>query len=98
MVSYYIKNEIFIPFRFREGLSTLGVLEACRNFPNMKAVFVDNGAKLTASDVIDVYTNIEWSPVGSNRRNHEELVVAYFRDYLLEAECNAFAYKMYMSN
>ncbi|XP_039673264.1 G2/M phase-specific E3 ubiquitin-protein ligase-like [Perca fluviatilis] len=66
--------------RFREGMKTLGVLDAIRMHPDaFRLLFCHEPSPLTA-DVLEL------SAVGRNKRRAEECVVAFWRDYLLDVE------------
>lgn len=72
--------------RFIDGLKTLGVLQAVRNNPEaFRTALCCNPATLTA-DLVDELFSIRWSASGSNNRTDENRVVAYWRDYLQDAE------------
>lgn len=67
-------------YRFREGMKTLGVLDAIRMHPDaFRPLFCHEPSPLTA-DVLEL------SAVGRNKRRAEECVVAFWRDYLLDVE------------
>ncbi|XP_031138120.1 G2/M phase-specific E3 ubiquitin-protein ligase-like [Sander lucioperca] len=73
-------------YRFREGMKTLGVLDAIRMQPDaFRPLFSHEPSPLTA-DVLEQLFEIRLSAVGSNKRRAEECVVAFWRDYLLDVE------------
>ncbi|XP_076148922.1 G2/M phase-specific E3 ubiquitin-protein ligase-like [Alosa pseudoharengus] len=72
--------------RFREGMKTLGALDAIRMHPDaFRPLFCHEPSPLTA-DVLEQLFEIRLSAVGSNKRRAEECVVAFWRDYLLDVE------------
>ncbi|TDH05067.1 hypothetical protein EPR50_G00139810 [Perca flavescens] len=72
--------------RFREGMKTLGVLDAIRMHPDaFRPLFCHEPSPLTA-DVLEQLFEIRLSAVGRNKRRAEECVVAFWRDYLLDVE------------
>ncbi|XP_028428802.1 G2/M phase-specific E3 ubiquitin-protein ligase-like [Perca flavescens] len=72
--------------RFREGMKTLGVLDAIRMHPDaFRPLFCHKPSPLTA-DVLEQLFEIRLSAVGRNQRRAEECVVAFWRDYLLDVE------------
>ncbi|XP_059912148.1 G2/M phase-specific E3 ubiquitin-protein ligase-like, partial [Gadus macrocephalus] len=72
--------------RFREGLKTLGVLDAIRMHPvAFRPLMCHEPSPLTA-DVLENLFVIRLSAVGSNRRRAEECVVPFWRDYLMDIE------------
>ncbi|TDH12794.1 hypothetical protein EPR50_G00051550 [Perca flavescens] len=73
-------------YRFREGMKTLGVLDAIRMHPDaFRPLFCHEPSPLTA-DVLEQLFEIRLSAVGRNKRRAEECVVAFWRDYLLDVE------------
>ena len=65
-----------------EGLSTQGVLEAIRRYPElMEPVFTLGGAKVTL-DAPKQLADVNWSEVASNRYNAELETYAAWLDYL----------------
>ncbi|KAK0153295.1 G2/M phase-specific E3 ubiquitin-protein ligase [Merluccius polli] len=72
--------------RFREGMKTLGVLDAIRMHPvAFRPLMCHEPSPLTA-DVLENLFVIRLSAVGSNRRRAEECVVPFWRDYLMDIE------------
>ncbi|XP_051814807.1 G2/M phase-specific E3 ubiquitin-protein ligase-like [Acanthochromis polyacanthus] len=72
--------------RFREGLKTLGVLDAMRIQPDsFRPLMCHEPSPLTA-DAMDQLFHIRLSAVGSNKRMAEERIVAFWRDYLQDVE------------
>ncbi|KAE8300718.1 G2/M phase-specific E3 ubiquitin-protein ligase [Larimichthys crocea] len=72
--------------RFSDGLGTLGVLQKIKHHPEaFRPVLCYSPGTLTA-EIMDHLFAIRWSEMGSNNRAHENRVVAYWRDYLQDAE------------
>ncbi|CAL8306913.1 unnamed protein product [Merluccius merluccius] len=72
--------------RFKEGMKTLGVLDAIRMHPvAFRPLMCHEPSPLTA-DVLENLFVIRLSAVGSNRRRAEECVVPFWRDYLMDIE------------
>lgn len=67
-------------------MKTLGVLDAIRLHPDtFRPLFCHEPPPLTA-DILEQLFEIRLSAVGSNKRQAEECVVAFWRDYLLDVE------------
>lgn len=72
--------------RFSDGLRTLGVLQKIKHHPEaFRPVLCYSPGTLTA-EIMDELFAIRWSEMGSNNRADESRVVAYWRDYLQDAE------------
>uniref|UniRef100_A0A3B3RGX7 HECT domain-containing protein n=1 Tax=Paramormyrops kingsleyae TaxID=1676925 RepID=A0A3B3RGX7_9TELE len=72
--------------KFKEGLKTLGILDAIRMHPDsFRSLMCHEPSPLTA-DLMDHLFEIRLSPVGSNKRSAEECVVPFWRDYLQDVE------------
>ncbi len=72
--------------RFSDGLKTLGVLKKIKLHPEaFRSVMCYSPGTLTAEIMEDLF-DIRWSEVESNNRADESRVVAYWRDYLQDAE------------
>ncbi|XP_053190794.1 uncharacterized protein LOC128374565 [Scomber japonicus] len=72
--------------RFSDGLRTLGVLQKIKHHPEaFRPVLCYSPGTLTA-EIMDHLFAIRWSEMGSNNRADENRVVAYWRDYLQDAE------------
>ena len=71
---------------FKEGLKTLGVLEAMSKYPKLfREAFCYKSQPLTVSMVQSIFT-VECSEEGSNRRNAESLILSRWNDFLQDAE------------
>lgn len=72
--------------RFKEGLKTLGVLDAMRTYPeSFRPLLCHQPPPLTANSMDQLF-KIRLSVAGSNKRMAEERVVPFWRDYLLDVE------------
>lgn len=77
----------FIFDRFRDGLTSLGVLENLQRYPlQIKNLFVKAEKSLTLADVEDLFGIIH-SERGSNAFQEECCTLAFWQDYLQDAEC-----------
>ncbi|XP_073729858.1 G2/M phase-specific E3 ubiquitin-protein ligase-like [Misgurnus anguillicaudatus] len=87
VLMFQVVHRVRGPFeRFRDGLKTLGVLQKIQQHPEaFHAALCFTPRNLTA-DSMDRLFEIRWSETGSNRRTNENRVVAYWRDYLQDAE------------
>lgn len=76
----------FLFIRFRDGLTSLGVLDALQNYPvQSKCLFVKAEKALTANDVENLFQIIH-SERGSNAFQAECRTLAFWQDYLQDAE------------
>ncbi|XP_069077349.1 G2/M phase-specific E3 ubiquitin-protein ligase-like [Pleurodeles waltl] len=72
--------------RLKEGLKTLGVLQAMEIHKHIfEEAFVWMEQEIT-TDTINGMFNIKFSPSGSNYRIQEEHIIGYWRDYLQDCE------------
>nr|XP_055036518.1 uncharacterized protein LOC129423994 [Misgurnus anguillicaudatus] len=87
ILMFQVIHRVRGPFeRFRDGLRTLGVLDKIQTDPeSFRTLLCWSPTTLTA-DLVDSLFTIRLSPVGSNRRRTEEVVVPFWRDYLADAE------------
>ncbi|XDV19497.1 hypothetical protein PO909_024962 [Leuciscus waleckii] len=100
ILMFQVVNRVHGPLeRFREGLTTLGLLEAVvKRKEAFRPLFCSPQQPLTADTLEDLF-NIRYSDAGSNRRAEENTAVAFWRDYLLDAEegnCNCSLEKILM--
>jgi len=75
---------MYVPcVRFKEGLSTLGVLAALRSYPELLKPLMCCGpvVDLTADSLENLFKP-KLSPSGCNERTVENRVYAWFLDYL----------------
>ncbi|CAG9771552.1 unnamed protein product [Ceutorhynchus assimilis] len=69
-----------------EGLQTCGIYEQMKACPHpFKDVFC-NDKIIETSEVLGKIFDIEYNEAGSNRRQIENRVISYFRDYILDCE------------
>lgn len=87
IINFHVIHRVQGPFqRFCEGLKTLGVLDKVKNYPeSFRPLFCHEPVKLTA-DAMENLFRFKLSPVGSNKRAAEEMVVTFWRDYLQDSE------------
>ncbi|XP_078529628.1 G2/M phase-specific E3 ubiquitin-protein ligase-like [Lissotriton helveticus] len=72
--------------RLKEGLKTLGVLQAMEIHKQLfEETFIWVEHKIT-TDIINGMFNIQFSSSGSNHRLQEEHIIGYWRDYLQDCE------------
>ena len=77
----------FLLTRFRDGLKSLGVFDTLQRYPlKMKCLFVKPEKRLTATDVENLF-QIIYSERGSNAFQQECRTLAFWQDYLQDAEC-----------
>ncbi|KAG2457929.1 G2E3 ligase, partial [Polypterus senegalus] len=82
---FFTRNAACIQ-RFKEGLATLNVLEAMKQNPSgFMKYFCFSEKKITA-EIIENLFKAEFSQPGSNRRQEELRIAAYWADYLLDIE------------
>ena len=68
----------------KDGLSTLGILDLMKQYPaELETIFCNQGNVLSAA-YIDLIFTPKMVPVGSNRRDRQELIMMHWRDYLQE--------------
>uniref|UniRef100_A0A9J8B323 HECT-type E3 ubiquitin transferase n=1 Tax=Cyprinus carpio carpio TaxID=630221 RepID=A0A9J8B323_CYPCA len=87
LAHWYVLQRTRAPFeRFRDGLTSLGVLDALQNYPvQSKCLFVKAEKALTANDVENLFQIIH-SERGSNAFQAECRTLAFWQDYLQDAE------------
>lgn len=88
-MKFYAHDRIKQPIcQFIEGLKTCGIYEIILKYPSMfKSVMCDSKVPLTAEILEEMFEKtIEFSEIGSNKRNNENRTLAFFRDYLLDLE------------
>ncbi|XP_016086209.1 G2/M phase-specific E3 ubiquitin-protein ligase-like [Sinocyclocheilus grahami] len=72
--------------RFRDGMKTLGVLDAIQRHPtSFRPILCHEPAPLTA-DVLEGLFEIRLSQKGSNKRVQEEVIVPFWQDYIQDME------------
>ncbi|KAJ8246862.1 hypothetical protein GJAV_G00256190 [Gymnothorax javanicus] len=73
--------------RFKEGLSTLDVLQEGTAHPqDFKGLFLQDTTSLRASDIVQLFQPVDMSLPGSNKRRLEARTTAFWRDWLLEVK------------
>ncbi|XP_041833621.1 uncharacterized protein LOC121634773 [Melanotaenia boesemani] len=87
ILMFQVIHRVRGPFeRFRDGMRTLGVLDKIQAYPDSFRPLLCWSPTTLSADVVDSLFTIRLSPVGSNRRSAEEIVVPFWRDYLTDAE------------
>ena len=67
---------------FKEGLSTLGILECIKRYPTaFRKLFCHSEKELTSDDIDRTFVP-QFDAPGSNSRAKQELAVVHWRDYL----------------
>ncbi|CAM6031763.1 unnamed protein product, partial [Sphagnum compactum] len=72
--------------QFKEGLQTLGVLNAAMQHSEMEAAFVYSERPLDASTIENLLPLTGWSQIGNNKFDQELRTQTYWRDFLQELE------------
>ena len=72
--------------RFQQGLKVLNVLDAIQQHPQvMRPLFCHQTTKLTAAALEELFQP-QLSDTGSNKRANENVVLAWWLDYLQDVE------------
>ncbi|TWW70753.1 hypothetical protein D4764_17G0002360 [Takifugu flavidus] len=83
---YVIDRNSSVIDRFKDGLSALQFLTALQQHPSLLTpVLCHSEKRLTGFDIERLFTP-DVSPAGSNRRQKESVILAYWADYLLDCE------------
>ncbi|RXM93522.1 G2/M phase-specific E3 ubiquitin-protein ligase [Acipenser ruthenus] len=83
---YLLDRTMHSQKRFKEGLKTLGVLDAMTVHPELfKNAFIWKKVAMT-SEVMASLFQITYSPLGSNGRIRKERLIGYWRDFLQDCE------------
>ncbi|KAI7790106.1 putative G2/M phase-specific E3 ubiquitin-protein ligase-like [Triplophysa rosa] len=72
--------------RFRDGMKTLGVLDAIQSHPVSFLPILCHQPTPLSADIIEELFEFRLSQKGSNNRVQEEVVVPFWRDYLQDIE------------
>lgn len=72
--------------RFRDGMKTLGVLDAIQHNPDSFLPILCHQPTPLSADIMEELFEIRLSQKGSNNRVQEEVVVPFWRDYLQDVE------------
>lgn len=74
-------------YRFKCGLSTLGVLRSIEESPYvMSQAFLHVEQNLDATMMESIFMQINWSTPGSNRHTQERTTITHWRDVLQDLE------------
>ncbi|CAG9763530.1 unnamed protein product [Ceutorhynchus assimilis] len=87
-LKFYAYRRIQEPLKqFISGLNTCGVLDEIIKNPDLfRTLFCLTKKPLTADKVEKMFQVIEYSPIGSNRRENENRTICFFRDYLEDCQ------------
>lgn len=89
MIKKYLKSDnicIYLFERLKEGLKTLGVLNAIEEHSTvMEELFCGGPPPLSAASLLDLF-KVQYSLKGSNRRALEEVAVGHWRDWIIEVD------------
>ncbi|XP_036419877.1 G2/M phase-specific E3 ubiquitin-protein ligase-like isoform X2 [Colossoma macropomum] len=87
LAEWYVLQRTRAPFeRFRDGLQSLGVLDALQKYPErFQEVFMKTAIPLTAT-AVEVLFKCKMAERGSNRFDAQCRTLGYWRDYLQDAE------------
>lgn len=72
--------------RFSDGLKTLGVLQKIKEHPDAFHSILCYSPRTLTAESLDELFEIKFSEIGSNNRADENRVIAFWRDYLQDAE------------
>ncbi|KAI7789966.1 putative G2/M phase-specific E3 ubiquitin-protein ligase-like [Triplophysa rosa] len=95
---YFVNGRTVLALRqFEEGLKTLGLLEEIKNRPEIfEDLFVNAVRPLGAKDLSTLF-QVNFSPLGSNKRQLENKTICFWRDWLIDVEegdCNPLTLEM----
>ncbi|KAI7790393.1 putative G2/M phase-specific E3 ubiquitin-protein ligase-like [Triplophysa rosa] len=84
-IQWYIiyRNQYSIQ-RFRDGLSTLDVMNALEQHPIVFKPYMCCGVEKLTPESLEAILKAQLSEVGSTRRQEETRILGYWRDYLLD--------------
>ncbi|XP_076135801.1 G2/M phase-specific E3 ubiquitin-protein ligase-like [Alosa pseudoharengus] len=83
---YIIQRNCSVIDRFKEGLASLNFLEALCQHPTVMAPILQHTTTALSPTIIEQLFTPNLSTYGSNRRTEENLVLAFWADYLLDCE------------
>ncbi|KAL0973680.1 hypothetical protein UPYG_G00209440 [Umbra pygmaea] len=83
---YIIYRNHFSIQRFKDGLSTLDVIHALEQHPNLFRMFMCSSVEQLTAESLEGIFKVQLSDVGSTRRQEETRILGYWRDYLLDTE------------
>lgn len=76
--------------RFAEGLKTLGLIDELKNHVDIfEDLFVNAVRPLEAKDLSSLF-EVDFSPLGSNKRLLENKTICFWRDWLIDVEGRVF--------
>ncbi|XP_068744490.1 G2/M phase-specific E3 ubiquitin-protein ligase-like isoform X2 [Montipora capricornis] len=72
---------------FKNGLETIGVLDAMQKYPEkFRDLFTNENVRPLDAQCVDLLFTIQFDEQGSNARQKQELAVVFWRDYLQDCE------------
>lgn len=72
--------------RFEEGFKTLGLIDELKKHPYIfEDLFINAVRPLEAKDLSTLF-DVDFSPLGSNKRRLENKTVCFWRDWLIDVE------------
>uniref|UniRef100_A0A3Q1EK95 HECT domain-containing protein n=1 Tax=Acanthochromis polyacanthus TaxID=80966 RepID=A0A3Q1EK95_9TELE len=83
---YIIYRNHFSIQRFKDGLSTQGVIYALEQHASVFRPFMCSSVKKLTSATLEDIFEVQLSEKGSTRRQEETRALGFWRDYLLETE------------
>ncbi|XP_073797711.1 G2/M phase-specific E3 ubiquitin-protein ligase [Danio rerio] len=95
---YFVNGRTNLALRqFEEGFKTLDLIDEFRNHPEIfEDVFINAVRPLEAKDLSTLF-EVDFSPLGSNKRQLENKTVCFWRDWLIdvkEGDCNPLTLEM----
>lgn len=69
-----------------EGLQTCNILELIQSHPNLFIEIMCNDKPQLNAKIINEICTINFSEMGSNKRQKESMIVSFWKDYLLDCE------------
>ncbi|XP_016118715.1 G2/M phase-specific E3 ubiquitin-protein ligase [Sinocyclocheilus grahami] len=95
---YFVNGRTNLALRqFEEGFKTLGLIDELKNHPDIfEDLFINAVRPLEAKDLSTLF-EVDFSPLGSNKRQLENKTVCFWRDWLIDVEegdCNSLTLPM----
>ncbi|KTF76999.1 hypothetical protein cypCar_00043286 [Cyprinus carpio] len=89
---YFVNGRTNLALRqFEEGFKTLGLIQELKNHPDIfEDLFINAVRPLEAKDLSTLF-EVDFSPLGSNKRQLENKTVCFWRDWLIDVEGKQFA-------
>ncbi|XDV24099.1 hypothetical protein PO909_028364, partial [Leuciscus waleckii] len=95
---YFVNGRINLALRqFEEGFKTFGLMDELKNHAEIfEDLFVNAIRPLEAKDLATLF-DVDFSPLGSNKRQLENKTICFWRDWLIDVEegdCNQLTLEM----